>query len=132
MIPTIETERLVLSEWSPADVDEYARICAMPEVMRYMWPARPATPAESAYGVQLLREHWLRWGFGHWAVHEKESGRFVGRTGAKRHHDWEPDARQQHGDRLAVRPRRVGPRLRHRGRAGGAGASASRRWEPRR
>ncbi len=41
--------------------------------------------------MQLLREHWLRWGFGHWAVHEKESGRFVGRTGAKRHDDWEPD-----------------------------------------
>ena len=56
-----------------------------------MWPARPATPSESAYGVQLLREHWLRWGFGHWAVHDKESGRFVGRTGAKRHDDWEPD-----------------------------------------
>ncbi|HYI38611.1 MAG TPA: GNAT family protein, partial [Thermoleophilaceae bacterium] len=75
MIPTVETERLVLSEWTPQDVDQYARICAIPEVMQYMWPARPATPAESAYGVQLLREHWQRWGFGHWAVHEKESGR---------------------------------------------------------
>jgi len=91
MIPTITTERLVLAEWTPTDVDEYARICTSPEVMRYMWPARPATPAESAYGVQLLREHWVRWGFGHWAVHEKDSGRFVGRTGAKRHDDWEPD-----------------------------------------
>ena len=91
VIPTVETERLVLSAWTEADVDEYARICAIPEVMRFMWPARPATPAESAYGVQLLREHWLHWGFGHWAVHDKESGQFVGRTGAKRHDDWELD-----------------------------------------
>jgi RimJ/RimL family protein N-acetyltransferase len=90
-IPIIETERLILREWRPADVDEYARICAIPEVMRYMWPARPASPAESAYGVKLLEEHWLRWGFGHWAVEERESGRFVGRTGIKRHDDWELD-----------------------------------------
>jgi len=90
-IPTIETERLVLREWRPADVDEYARICSDPEVMRFMWPARAARPEESAYGVELLREHWSRWGFGHWAVQEKESGRFVGRTGVKRHPDWELD-----------------------------------------
>jgi RimJ/RimL family protein N-acetyltransferase len=91
VIPTLETERLILSEWTPADVDEYARICSDPVVMRYMWPARAATPAESAYGVKLLEEHWLQWGFGHWAVHEKDTGRFVGRTGIKRHPDWEPD-----------------------------------------
>lgn len=91
MIPTIQTERLVLSAWTPEDVDEYARICAIPEVMQYMWPSRPATPAESAYGVQQLREHWDRWGFGHWAVHDRETGRFVGRTGAKRHDDWPLD-----------------------------------------
>lgn len=90
-IPVVETDRLVLGEWTAADVDAYARVCAIPEAMRFMWPARPATAAESAYGVQQLREHWRRWGFGHWAVHEKESGRFVGRTGIKRHDDWPLD-----------------------------------------
>jgi len=90
-VPTIETQRLILREWRSRDVDAYARICADPEVMRFMWPARPATPAEAAYGVELMREHWLRWGFGHWAVEERQSGRFVGRTGVKRHPDWELD-----------------------------------------
>jgi RimJ/RimL family protein N-acetyltransferase len=90
-IPELETERLSFRAWTPEAVDEYARICADPQVMRFMWPARPATPAESAYGVTQLEEHWLRWGFGHWAVHEKETGRFVGRTGIKRHDDWELD-----------------------------------------
>lgn len=91
VIPVVETERLILREWRPADVDEYARICAIPEVMRFMWPARPATPAESAYSAMQLQEHWLKWGFGHWAVEDRETGRFVGRTGIKRHADWDPD-----------------------------------------
>lgn len=56
-----------------------------------MLPPRPVTPAEAAYDVQQLRGHWLEHGFGHWAVEEKESGRFVGRTGIKRHADWDLD-----------------------------------------
>ena len=91
MIPTVETERLVLGPWTPEAADAYADMCARPEVMRYMWPARPATVAESALGVRRLQEHWERWGFGHWAVQEKETGRFVGRTGIKRHDDWPLD-----------------------------------------
>jgi RimJ/RimL family protein N-acetyltransferase len=90
-IPTVETERLTLHEWRPADVDAYARICSDPEVMRYLWPPRPATPAEAAYGVMQMREHWGEHGFGHWAVEERESGRFVGRTGIKHHPEWELD-----------------------------------------
>ena len=72
-------------------MDAYARICADPAVMRHMLPPRGITSAEAAYDVQLLREHWLEHGFGHWAVEERESGRFVGRTGLKRHPDWPPD-----------------------------------------
>lgn len=59
--------------------------------MRYMFPPRPATATEAAYDAQLLQDHWLRWGFGHCAVEEKVSGRFVGRAGVKRHTDWELD-----------------------------------------
>ena len=90
-IPVIETERLVLREWREPDVDAYARICADPRVMRYMWPPRGLTSAEVAYDVLRLREHWQRHGFGHWAVEERESGRTVGRTGIKRHDDWTLD-----------------------------------------
>jgi RimJ/RimL family protein N-acetyltransferase len=41
--------------------------------------------------VAALVAQWRRLGFGHWAVEERESGRFVGRTGAKRHPDWNLD-----------------------------------------
>ncbi len=56
-----------------------------------MVPPRGITPAEAAYDVQLLREHWLKHGFGHWAVEERETGRFVGRTGLKHHDNWPLD-----------------------------------------
>ena len=69
----------------------YARICADAQVMRYMLPPRPVSHAEAAFDVQNLRGHWLQHGFGHWAVEERESGRFIGRTGLKRHPDWDLD-----------------------------------------
>ena len=56
-----------------------------------MLPRRGITPAEAAFDVQLLREHWAKNGFGHWAVEEKESGRFVGRAGLKHHDNWTLD-----------------------------------------
>lgn len=87
----LETERLLLREWREEDVGEYARICSDPEVMRFMMPARPVTYAEAALDAANLREHWRRQGFGHWVVEEKETGRFVGRTGVKRHPDWDLD-----------------------------------------
>jgi len=90
-VPRIETDRLVLRGWGAADVDAYARICADAEVMRYMLPSRPLTQAEVAYDALRLREHWLRHGFGHWVVEEKESGDMVGRSGIKRHDDWTLD-----------------------------------------
>ena len=88
----IETPRLLLRDWREEDVDAYARICTDPEVMRFMLPPRPLSHAEAAYDVQNILDHWRRHGFGHWAVEERESGRFVGRTGIKRHDDWDLDA----------------------------------------
>ena len=90
-VPGIETDRLLLREWRDADVNAYARICADPQVMRFMLPPRGLTHAEAAYDVHNLREHWRVQGFGHWAVEEKATGRFVGRTGVKRHPDWPLD-----------------------------------------
>jgi RimJ/RimL family protein N-acetyltransferase len=89
--PALETERLLLREWRESDVEDYARICSDPEVMRYMFPPRAHTYAEAAADARRLREHWERWGFGHWAVEERATGRFVGRTGFKRHPDWPLD-----------------------------------------
>ena len=90
-IPILETERLVLREWRDTDMNQYARICADPAVMRFMLPSRGLSHAEAAFDVHKLREHWAEHGFGHWAVEEKASGALAGRTGIKRHPDWTLD-----------------------------------------
>ena len=90
-IPTLETPRLLLREWRDEDVAPYAAINADAEVRRFMDPARPLTEAEAALEIDHLKEHWQRLGFGHWAVELRETGELIGRTGIKRHPDWEPD-----------------------------------------
>ncbi len=91
-VDSLETARLLLRGWQDADVEPYARICSDPVVMRYMSPeGRAQTYAEAAADAARLREHWEREGFGHWVVEEKATGRVVGRTGFKRHHDWTVD-----------------------------------------
>ena len=90
-IPRIETARLLLREWREEDVAPYAAMNADPEVRRFMHPARPLTDAEAALEIDHLLEGWRRLGFGHWAVELRETGELIGRTGIKRHPDWEPD-----------------------------------------
>ena len=46
----IETERLLLRAWRPDDFEDFARISADPEVMRYIANGEPATRAQG--GVQ--------------------------------------------------------------------------------
>ena len=82
----IETSRLLLRRWREGDLDAYARICADPEVMRYL----PATLGreESAEQMAWFERHWEKRGFGLWAVEEKASGEFIGFIGLVYHDGW--------------------------------------------
>jgi RimJ/RimL family protein N-acetyltransferase len=90
-IPRIETPRLRLREWRDEDLEPYAAMNADPEVRRHMSPPRPLSPAEASLDVDSLVDQWRRLGFGHWAVELRETGELIGRTGIKRHPDWELD-----------------------------------------
>jgi RimJ/RimL family protein N-acetyltransferase len=90
-VPTLDTERLVLRPWGNGDLETYARITSDPETMRYMWTSAAHTPPLAEADVRAMVEHWERWDFGHWVVEERETGEMVGRTGIKRHDDWELD-----------------------------------------
>ena len=83
----IETDRLLLRRWRKDDLDAYARICADPEVMRYM--ARgPLTRGEAEAQISRFEKGWEMRGFGMWAAEEKGSGELVGRIGLLYHEDW--------------------------------------------
>jgi RimJ/RimL family protein N-acetyltransferase len=95
----IETARLRLRTWRESDLAPYARICADPEVMRYL--SGPMTREHSEEQVAEFVGHWEERGFGLWAVEEKSSGAFIGFIGLLYHEDWsEGEHRTEVGWRL--------------------------------
>ncbi len=90
MSGNVETERLRLEPW---DRREHAPgLAAMntdPEVMRYVGDGRTLTRVESQLLSDRVAEHWRTYGFGLWAVVEKDGGRMVGFAGLS-HPLWLP------------------------------------------
>jgi RimJ/RimL family protein N-acetyltransferase len=77
---TLETERLILRMWREDDLDQYAEFCADPEVMRFLG-GKTFSLAETWRQMAFMVGHWHLRGYGHWALEEKSSGRFIGRLG---------------------------------------------------
>lgn len=77
---TLETERLTLRMWREDDFEDYARICADEEVMRYLG-GKAYSRLEAWRSMAYMIGHWHLRGYGHWAVEEKASGHFIGRMG---------------------------------------------------
>jgi RimJ/RimL family protein N-acetyltransferase len=76
----LETERLVLREFTEGDVDNLVALDADPDVTHFITGGRP-TPRE--YVQQVLLPAWLRDyaespGLGFWAAEEKATGDFLG------------------------------------------------------
>jgi RimJ/RimL family protein N-acetyltransferase len=78
---TLETERLRLRPFRLSDHEDYAEMCADPEVMRHFGKGEPFARDAAWRHMAMLVGHWDLLGFGMWAVEEKETGRFVGRVG---------------------------------------------------
>lgn len=81
----LETERLLLRQWEPADIGPLAAIYAEPEFLEHM----PALDLDGTRRqVEQMAVDWDAVGFSHWAAVEKASGRLMGRLGLLRHYDW--------------------------------------------
>ncbi len=78
-IPTRETERLRLRPFRVSDFDDYAAMCADPEVARYLNVR--FTREQSWRHLAFLVGHWKLRGYGMWAVEHRETGTFLGRIG---------------------------------------------------
>jgi RimJ/RimL family protein N-acetyltransferase len=83
----LETDRLLLRQWRLDDFEPYAELCADPEVMRYLGP-KTLTRSECWRQMAFLIGHWQLLGYGHFAVAEKATGKFVGRIGFLNPEGW--------------------------------------------
>lgn len=87
MIPTLETERLVLRGFTLEDFEAHARCMADPDVARYL-TGEPMSRADAWRHLATMLGHWALRGYGYWAVTRKSDGAFVGRTGLQNPEGW--------------------------------------------
>jgi RimJ/RimL family protein N-acetyltransferase len=85
-VTEIETAQLLLRAWSVKDLNPYARVCADPEVMRYL--SGTMSPQQTEEEVSRFMRHWEERGFRLWAVEEKASGLFIGFIGLLYQEEW--------------------------------------------
>jgi len=84
---TLETERLIMRMWRNTDFEEYAELCADPEVMRFLG-GKVFDRTEAWRQMASMIGHWYLRGYGIWAVEEKDSGRLAGRIGCINPEGW--------------------------------------------
>jgi RimJ/RimL family protein N-acetyltransferase len=84
----LETERLVLRPLQNSDIDDFARMAADPEVMKYINFGKTMNRIEAWRSMATIAGHWVLKGYGGWALIEKETGAFVGRAGLYHPEGW--------------------------------------------
>jgi RimJ/RimL family protein N-acetyltransferase len=88
-IPTLETRRLWLRPLHISDFEDYARLRADPEVLRYLnYGETPWDRARSWRHLAFLLGHWQLTGAGMWAVESTESRAFLGLVGFAAPEGW--------------------------------------------
>lgn len=83
-----ETERLILRHYRLEDFENHYRLCADPDVMRYLLGGKPLSRFEAWRHMAYLVGHRELLGYGYYAVEEKDTGRFVGRIGFTNPEGW--------------------------------------------
>ncbi|MFO1317495.1 MAG: GNAT family N-acetyltransferase [Burkholderiales bacterium] len=77
--PWLETLRLALREFTPADFADLHRLDADPRVMKYINGGRPATREETAATIRrIVRYPRLYPDFGIWYATRRDTGAFIG------------------------------------------------------
>jgi RimJ/RimL family protein N-acetyltransferase len=78
--PRLETERLILRDFTRADLDAHAATLADIEVMRHI-SKEPLTREDAMRRIFMAVGQWPVLGYGMWAVERKEDGKLVGHIG---------------------------------------------------
>ena len=80
MIPTLETERLILRPHRVDDFDSYVEMWSDPDVVRFI-SGKPSDRETTWWRLLRHAGHWQHLGFGFFAIEEKATGAFVGEGG---------------------------------------------------
>lgn len=84
MRPTLDTARLHLRAFTPADAEAYAAVRYHPDVDWWLMPAPTEDPvAQQRAEIEEYEQRWTTHGYAPWAVIERESGRLVGHCGLR-------------------------------------------------
>ncbi len=84
MTIVLETDRLILREWTAGDAEEAFAYTSDPEVMRYLGATGEAHPdiAFTRASLERTAAHYPTWnGYGNWAAIEKSTGAVIGGGG---------------------------------------------------
>jgi len=79
----VETERLILREVMPSDVDGMFELDSNPEVHKYLGKTPITTKEKAQEAIAFIRRQYEERGIGRWAAIEKSSGDFIGWSGLK-------------------------------------------------
>ena len=85
---SLETERLTLRMFRDDDLEQYAPLCADPEVTRFLGDGSTLDRAGAWRQMAFFVGHWHLRGYGLWAVEERATGRLVGRVGFLNPEGW--------------------------------------------
>lgn len=79
----VETPRLILREIVESDVEGFFELDSDPEVHRFLGNRTVKSKEESMQVIKFVRQQYVDFGIGRWAVVEKQSGSFLGWAGIK-------------------------------------------------
>jgi RimJ/RimL family protein N-acetyltransferase len=83
-----QTARMLLAPWTDGYREEWARILADPEVVRFISDGVPYSHEEAAESSERSEKLWKDYGFGPWAAIERATGTWIGRLGLNLLEDW--------------------------------------------
>jgi ribosomal-protein-alanine N-acetyltransferase len=79
----IETERLLLRQYTSDDADEQLRIVSDAEFRRHFPASYQPSRDKVLMGFGAYAEHWRQFGYGVWAMELKGEGRLIGYCGLR-------------------------------------------------
>lgn len=77
----LETARLRLRMFTPADLDRLCEMTRDPEVMRYIGYGHPLSREETLANLNMIMNTFRRRGFGRWAMVRRDTGALIGYCG---------------------------------------------------